>query len=163
MNKPLLMSALLFVSAGCAGSSGGGKVSPEAVAESALNAMTKGDTEAIAALFPTESVISELFDCSNEAALAKLFENVNEEKENASKEFKDGAPAGFTVKYTGFETKASDTILAGKEDDGCKLKTDITTIRGKVQFEVTKDDKTKSETQGIEIVKIGEKHYLVEL
>jgi hypothetical protein len=163
MNKPLLMSALLFVSAGCAGSSGDGKNSSEALAEATLNAMIKGDSDEIGALFPSENVINELFDCENQDTLKKMYENLNEGKEKALKEAKKGLPEGMTVKYTGFETSNTETMPAGTEDDGCKLKTDISMIRGKVSFEVTMGDKIEKETERIETVKIGEKHYLVEM
>jgi hypothetical protein len=163
MNNPLILSALLFVSAGCAGSSGGGKNSSEALAEATLNAMIKGDSDEIGALFPSENVINELFDCENPDTLKKMYENLNEGKEKALKEAKKGLPEGMTVKYTGFETTDSETMSAGTEDDGCKLKSDITMIRGKVSFEVSKDDKTETETERIETVKIGGKHYLVEM
>ena len=157
------MSALLFVSAGCAGSSSDGKNSSEALAEATLNAMIKGDSDEIGALFPSENVINELFDCENPDTLKKMYENLNEGKEKALKEAKKGLPEGMTVKYTGFETSNTETMPAGTEDDGCKLKSDITMIRGKVSFEVNNGDKTETETERIETVKIGGKHYLVEM
>jgi len=125
--------------------------------------MIKGDSDGIAALFATEKVISEVFDCENEETLKEMFENLTEGKKRALRESKEGVPEGITVKYTGFETTKSETMPAGTEDDGCKLKADIIMIRGKVKFDMIKDGETDSESERIEIANINGKHYLVEM
>ena len=79
MKKPLILSTLLLLSAGCGGSSGGGTSSPEAVAKALVKAVDKGSSKAVTGLFPTESVIKSVFDCPDKAHYKDLMEEINEE------------------------------------------------------------------------------------
>jgi hypothetical protein len=164
MKKPLILSTLLLLSAGCGGSSGGGTSSPEAVAKALVKAVDKGSSKAVTGLFPTESVIKSVFDCPDKAHYKDLMEEINEERDEAGEEIKkmnEGRPKGIKLKFKSFEAGKSETMKAGEEEGGCTLKSDITIMKGKVTVEVSQDGETDSNTERVEIGNLNGKYYLV--
>lgn len=146
----VLVMAVAFL--GCA--KGGGADSSDGVGKAFVAAVNAQDKEALKKLFPPDELMKETFECK------EAEEDITKTREGLAQEL-DGDLKGVTLTWKGEKDPRPKTMKAGEESDGCKYKKELTVVRVKWEFDITKDGKTENEGEGVSVGKFGDRWYLV--
>jgi hypothetical protein len=172
MKKLALLAALMLVgcgdkggtAAGGGGSAGGGYDSPEAVGKALLAAFNSKDPAALTALFPTDEQLKKAATCTDETKSLATYigkQKVEMIKEVGGDKFKD-----VKFEYAGLEPKEGGQKLAKgalDADTTCTASEDIEIARQNLKFKVVSPKGTEDENEGVKMVKLGGKWYLMDM
>ena len=157
--------ALSFISfTGCGGggsssSTTGGAAKPEDVAKNAVEAMAAGDMNKLKALFPSDDALKPLVKCPKDNFIV---EEVQKEKSKAERQKAKMDEAGVTkLEFVSAEVKDTKVFKKGEKEDGCEFLKDVELARVKAKMKFTIKDKTEEEKEGMEMIKIDGKWYLM--
>ena len=132
--------------------------SPEAVGKAFVAAINSGDAKQVEALFPSDALIKEAMTC--ESAEGGLAEKVSKERSGLVKELA-GDLKGLKMEWTSSETKKGDAKKKGDKADGCTFNMDVEVTRAKWKFKMTQDGKSKDASEGVSLVKFGDKGWFL--
>ncbi len=152
--------ALALVFAPACGGSGSGSSSPEDAVKKLIDAFNSGDKAAFTAAFPTKEGLAKALECSGDKGPWKSIER---EIGRFDKQAKELEGMKFEFKSIEFKQDRKKVLKAGESKDGCKAVVDIELHRARVLMSVTKDGKTDDDGEGVELIKIGESWYMLDL
>jgi len=132
------------------------------VAKALVNGLVAGNKTALGKLFPTEADLKANFDCTPEG-LSKALGEIAEGKEDVMKNADDRPPAGMKVSFAGFDLENEEVAPVGTDMDGCSNKTEMGVISGKLKIKITQDGDSNEDDEGILLLRLDKKYFLLEM
>ncbi|MFT7579600.1 MAG: hypothetical protein ACI9MR_001266 [Myxococcota bacterium] len=156
----LTMMALATTSMMACGG-GGGASSPEGAAKALVAGIAAMDAGAIRAAYPSKEVIDSAMDCK---AGEGPWDKIERELGKLDKELVEMKEEGLKFAYKSFELKGEPKVaVAGTEENGCKFKSDVIVQRAKIMMAVTKGDETRDDGEGVKMIKLADKWYILDM
>lgn len=146
----LILALLALPLAAACGKSGGNATAAD-VGPAFVAAVNAADAAAITAVYPSDELLKSSIECES----SKLFERVAKSRAGMVKELNSDLK-GLKLAWVGQEERDSKSLAAGEEIDGCKALVDVTMMRAKWKFTVTKEGETEEEGEGVELIKLGD-------
>lgn len=162
MRTLILATVMLALPLAACGGQGGGFDSPEAVSKAVITAFAAQDAAGIKALFPSDEVLKGAMKCTDDKEVTEQLERMAKERDKLVKESAEAKDAKF--EYVGMEDRNKDkTLKAGETLKGtCTATKDMVQKRVRLKFKVTVGDKSEDEGEGIKLLQIDGKWYLVD-
>ena len=131
--------------------------SPEAVGKAFVEAVNSGDAKKLAALFPSEALIKEAMTC--EDAKHSLATKVAKELTGLTEELNGELKGVMTWKSS--ESRETKAVKKGEKLKSCTFNMDTELADVKWKFTMSKDGKSEDESEGVDVIKLGDKGWFL--